>query len=331
MMKRFSKVFHLRVGDSSGPKTRRGAGPDEAGPAKAKVKEKGKQTVMEPQGTPGAPVSDGMEDGESDCSQAAHSEAEEDNPATGKGSKHAICSPEEGRLYLEEEAFIDPGEHIDLDAMAGTLVQVSLMADIPVPVGLVVRAVALILVQMKTEPPKANNGTGTTPSSSADAVTTKLEAHVKAMQEVVVSVAVKMRESMIEAAMAFQTQMETTAEKTLEGLHVVAQGISELMVKLTKTSTNYRNALLRQPPQAGPLNALRSIHFTPRLKAREGVRSQQILIDFKSNQGLVPFANDPITVLKGRFNKALYHIEDANGHKTRAVSSLQNGADGTRQ
>ena len=67
------------------------------------------------------------------------------------------------------------------------------------------------------------------------------------------------------------------------------------------------------------------MHFAPRLKAREGVRSQQILIDFKSDQGLIPFADNPITVLKGRFNKALQDIEDANGYKTRAVSHLRNG------
>ena len=72
------------------------------------------------------------------------------------------------------------------------MAQVSLMADILVPVGLMVHTLALILVQIKTEPLKANNGTGTTLSSSADAVTTKLEAHMKAMQEEVASVAVKM-------------------------------------------------------------------------------------------------------------------------------------------
>ena len=58
---------------------------------------------------------------------------------------------EEGRAYLEEEALIDPGEHIDLDAMAGTLIQLSVMEGTPVPVGLAVCTVALILVHMKME------------------------------------------------------------------------------------------------------------------------------------------------------------------------------------
>ena len=107
------------------------------------------------------------------------------------------------------------------------------------------------------------------------------------------------------------------AEKTLKGLRAAAQGISELTVKLTETSTNYRNALLHQPAQAGLHNPPCTVYFAPRLKAREGVRSRQ----FESDQGLIPFADDPITMLKGRFNKALQDIEGANGHKTRAVSA----------
>ena len=124
--------------------------------------------------------------------------------------------------------------------------------------------------------------------------------------------------------MAFQTQVETTAEKTLEGLRAAAQGISESTVKLTETSTNYCDALLCQPAQAGPHNPPCTVYFPPRLKAREGVRSRQILIDFESDQGLIPFADDPITMLKGRFDKALQDIEDANRHKTRAISRLWN-------
>ena len=97
-----------------------------------------------------------------------------------------------------------------------------------------------------------------------------------------------------------------------------------MTVKLTEMSTSYRETLLHQPAQAWPLNATHSMHFSPRLKAREGVRSQQILVDFKSDQGLVPFADDPITMLKGKLDKELQDIKDVNGHKTRAVFCLWN-------
>jgi len=143
----------------SGLKSRREVGSNEAGPSRAKVKVKGKskQKVTESRGAPRAPGSDCSEDDKSNYIQAAFSEAEAGDPAVGNVSKHTICSLEEGRLYLEEEALIDLGEHIDLDTITGTLVQVSLMEGIPAPVGLAVCAVALILAQMKTELVMANS------------------------------------------------------------------------------------------------------------------------------------------------------------------------------
>ena len=53
------RIGEATPGVHSRPKMRRGVGPDEVGPTKAKAKEKGKQNVTQPQGTPGAPVSDG--------------------------------------------------------------------------------------------------------------------------------------------------------------------------------------------------------------------------------------------------------------------------------
>ena len=119
-------------------------------PSRPKLKKK----VTGPQGTSTAPESDHLEDNEPDISRIMHMEPEVDTPDPGQAPKCTICSAEEaqeGRIYLEEEALINPGEHVDMDAMAGTLVQVSLLEDIPAPVSLTVRAVALILAQMKTE------------------------------------------------------------------------------------------------------------------------------------------------------------------------------------
>ena len=59
-----------------------------------------------------------------------------------------IHNMEEGRLYLEEEALLNPGEQLNMDTLVGTLVQVSMMEDTPASVSHVVRAVALILAQM---------------------------------------------------------------------------------------------------------------------------------------------------------------------------------------
>ena len=52
---------------------------------------------------------------------------------------------------MEEEALTDPGKRVDLDAMVGSLVQISLLEGIPVLVCLTVHSVVLILAQLKME------------------------------------------------------------------------------------------------------------------------------------------------------------------------------------
>ena len=126
---------------------------------------------------------------------------------------------------------------------------------------------------MNTEPRKSDNEVDAISTSLTDTVASKLEAQARAMQEEAVLVATKLRNSMTEAAAALQAQMEATAEKILQGLCAAAQGISKSTVKLAETSTTYRDTLLCQPSQASPPNAPRAPHLTPRIKAREGIKS----------------------------------------------------------
>ena len=65
--------------------------------------------------------------------------------------KRTILSVAEGRAFLEEEALIDAGEGVDIDMMVSTLIQVSLMKGMSETASHAVRAVALILTQLKME------------------------------------------------------------------------------------------------------------------------------------------------------------------------------------
>ena len=228
----------------------------------------------------------------------------------------------EGRHYVEEEALLDLGEQLNLDTTVGTLVQVSLMEGIPALVSHTVCVVVLILTQMNMESREANNKAAAVFTPFVDAAALKLKAQVKAMQEEVALMATKLHDSMTEAVTALQVQTEAIAEKTLEGMCVAVQGISKSTVKLAETSTNYRNALLHQPSQAGPPSIPCFPHLAPRLKAREGIKSRQVLVDFDSGQWQAPFSDDSIVMLQGRFDGALQGDEGASGHKTRVVSRL---------
>ena len=69
------------------------------------------------QGASTAPESDHSEDNESNISRITHTEPEVDALDPGQAPKRMICSVEEGRIYLEEEALIDPREHVDMDVI----------------------------------------------------------------------------------------------------------------------------------------------------------------------------------------------------------------------
>ena len=91
-----------------------------AGPPSGPKLEK---NVTGPQSASTAPESDHPEDNESDTGRITHMESEVDAPDPSQAPKHTIHSTEKGRTYLEEEALIDPGKRVDMDAMAGTLVK----------------------------------------------------------------------------------------------------------------------------------------------------------------------------------------------------------------
>ena len=82
-----------------------------------------KKKATGPQSASTAPESDHPEDNKSDASRIMHTESEVDALDPGQATKRMIHSAEEGRTYPEEEALIDPGKRVDMDAMAGTLVK----------------------------------------------------------------------------------------------------------------------------------------------------------------------------------------------------------------
>ena len=76
---------------------------------------------------------------------------QEDDPSLiGQGLERTTLSAEEGRAYLEEEAFIEPGESADAEVLAGALVQIALMEGMTPKASHAVRSVALMLAQLRS-------------------------------------------------------------------------------------------------------------------------------------------------------------------------------------
>ena len=111
---------------------------------------------------------------------------EDVGPSRGKGTEPGVLSAEEGRVFLEEEGFIDLAEQVDANALAGVLVQVALMDGMAPKACHTVCAVALMLGQLKSE-------------DIGDAILTRVETKLDAMLG---KVAEKQAAASVEAANA---------------------------------------------------------------------------------------------------------------------------------
>ena len=176
-----------------------------------------------------------------------------DLPIGGQGSERTTLSVEEGRTFLEEEAIIEPGEPVDVDALSGALVQITLMEGMTPKVSHTIQLVALMMAQLRS-------------ITTGDAV-------FESMETKVATLVGKATEN-----------MEAAVSNMMEVLKEAAQGLADNTVKLTEMTASYKDVLVnaapRRPPR--PLGNVTPSHasaLAPRLQAREGVRERQVLID----------------------------------------------------
>ena len=179
---------------------------------------------------------EGSEDNKPDNGQELHLEEERDGPSAGRTSKRAIHNVEEGRAYLEEEGLINLGECIDLDAMAGTLIQLLVMEGTLAPVGLAVRAVALILAHMKME-------------SVSKVLIKMMEPRMDSMMGKAVDKLVEDAQKRLRDTIgALEGRLGEAATSLAEGLGKTTEGLSENAVKIAESTGTYRDVLTKNGP-----------------------------------------------------------------------------------
>ena len=161
-----------------------------------------------------------------------------------------IHTVDEGRACLEEAQLIDPDDALDLDALAGTLVQISLFPGMSQVARDSVHAVALLLAQAP-------------PVDSGGSVAEEAARVVGAAQEDLLSTT-----AMVKA------QLASAVEDALKEIKLAAQGLSDNSAKLTETTASYRDALAHPPPSSSLVapSASNANLLAPRLLAREAVR-----------------------------------------------------------
>jgi len=156
-----------------------------------------------------------------------------------------------------------------------------------------VRSVALILAQLRLD-------------AAGEAIANMIEKKVNTALE---SAAKKAADSLTAAA-----------ETTVAELQAASTAMTTSTTQMSATATSYRDAL--QHPVSNP--AVGATTLDARIRAREGIKTRQILIDtWTPGVGLLPGISN--TGLTDSANRAIQGMDDASDHRFVSAHWLNNG------
>ena len=262
---------------------------------------------------------------DADCQEqnegpAADCQEDDDSPA-GQGLLQPILSTEVVQAFLEEEAIIDPEEQIDVDILAGALVQIALMDGMTPKASHAIRSIALMLAQWQSD-------------AAGNSMLRKMEMRMATMVDEMADKALAAARPQLQQMELLATALMGVQEKLTEVTDTL-MGMSRDASKLTEMVASYRDVVVHtglsnSPCQPTPSLSSHPTLLAPRLQAREAVKARQVLLDIDDGPGHEAGAllGDSIMALKERLNKVLRGSTDdgaQTSHKTRAVLKLRNG------
>ena len=195
-----------------------------------------------------------------------------------------------GRKDLEEAQLIELGDTIDTDALARALVQVSLFPGMSQIVRDAVHAVVLLMVETKLDDTEKG-----IPKCMVDHIVDRLADVVK-----------------------------TATQATVAEIKAASMVLTESSTQMAATATSYRDALTSKGPTPTPNPIVAAAMLDVRVRAREGVKSRQILIDAHS-RGKCILQGVSTTGLVDAANTTLRDMEHASDHRFVSAHQLGNG------
>ena len=222
--------------------------------------------------------------------------------------------------YLKAGCLAPPGGAMSVDDFIGVLFQISTMLGIRANKNCTdaVRAVAFVLAECDQ-----NNKT----RDISDAVVIRIDSRMDGLRKEMEEVAASVEAQAAASAELLQARFQVLAEGAAESMQKAAQGMNETTNKLTETTTHYWDAVARPAPRAEATEP-RFSQLGPRLRAREGVRARQVLIDLDQSASANKFQSQSIAGIRDRANAALQLTQGmpTAEHKVKAVTKLQNGS-----
>ncbi len=203
------------------------------------------------------------------------------------------CDASEGKAFLEGEDIIEAGGILDVSTLVDALIHISVLEGMPSLATKAIRAVALLLDQQKLD-------------KTGDAIIESIENKVDTLVEVVTKKAAASIEVMVASAAA-EIKTASTA-------------MAESATQMTVTTSSYRDALWNSLPNP----ATGATTLDVRIRAWEGIKSRQVLIDVQA-PGQTLLSGSTNASLTEAANKAIQDMDGASDHCFTSARRLNNG------
>jgi hypothetical protein len=228
-----------------------------------------------------------------------------------------IKNSAEGMKYLESTLLMVPGTPYITGALASALFQISMLPGIKTSCANMntVQVVAFMLLEINLEK-KVN--------AITEAVMMKLDNQIKSLKDKTTAVTTAIRDKVTQIADTLKTQIATVVETTAEEIKTATQEMNDMSTKLAETTTKYRDTLTG-PTTTGRMGTSQINTINAKLRAWEGIRKRQILINFEPTDSPETCKDNSTKTIKAKANKAIKETSgELTDHKIKAVTKLRN-------
>lgn len=240
--------------------------------------------------------------------------------------EHDVKDDASARRFLLSGMYVPPNVPFTMDVLANVILGLTQAKGVSgcKTTQVALRSVAFILSRVDHD-------------SRTDAImagiTERLDARLADVQTDLIEGITKMESSVREIVEKAGTAMDDVrdavegATQKMEGATKNVQNAIQNMEGATQgiegTTASYKEALIKDPPVSRTFTQTSTID--PRLRAREGIRQRQILIDLITDGGPSELKECAITTLVEAANKALRTLDEDTVHKVAGASRLRNG------
>jgi hypothetical protein len=230
-----------------------------------------------------------------------------------------IKDAEGGKLYLERTLLTVPGAPWTTEALSAAMLQITQYKGITLQAANALRSIAFVMEQIRDDARGDKIAQRVTKllAEEKDAVTAKIRE---------VTTLVDRAATIADSAAQASQKIAKDAEAAVLSIQNASSTVTTTASQLSETTTTYKDAVKRAtaPPHPTPATITTAATLDVRVRAREGVKQRQILIDAATAGAKILGDLDNADLTK-KANEALRAIDAETAHAIVSARRLNNG------